>query len=86
MKKNISKTEAREQIEEFFKDIKNKSLKEIRKIKKVAMNYKIPLEEKRKLFCKKCLTPYKNSKTRIKNKIIIKTCENCWKVSRWKIK
>lgn len=33
MKKAISKTEAKKQIEEFFENIKNKSPKDIKKIK-----------------------------------------------------
>jgi len=83
--KKLSKTEAKKQIENFFKNIKNKSQKEIEKIKKLAMSKKIPLKEKRKLFCKKCLSPYKNPKIRIKNKIKSITCENCGYISRWKV-
>ena len=83
--KKTSKTEAKKEIDEFFKDIKNKSPKEIKKIKRLAMSKKIPLKEKRKLFCKKCLSPYKNPKIRIKNKIKSIKCENCGYISRWKI-
>jgi RNase P subunit RPR2 len=50
------------------------------------MSQNIKLEYKRKLFCKKCLNPYKNSKIRIKNKTKIINCENCGYVSRWEIK
>ena len=85
MKKAISKTEAKEQIEEFFENIKDKFPKDVKKIKKLAMSYKIPLKDKRKLFCKKCLHPHKNPKIRIKNKMKIITCEGCGYVSRWKI-
>ena len=70
MKKTISKTKAKNKIEEFIKNLKDKSLKEIKKIKRLAMNYKIPLKEKRKSFCKYCLNPYSGKeKVRIKNKI-----------------
>ncbi len=86
MKKKLSKSEAKKEIWEFFSNIKNKSSKNIKKIKKLAMSYNIPLKELRKRFCKKCLTPYKNPKIRIKNKIKIITCENCNYISRWKIK
>ena len=85
MKKKFSKSEVKEQIEKFFKEIKNKSPKEIKKIKRLAMSYNIPLKEKRKLFCKKCLMAYKNSKIRIKNKIRIVACKNCGYVSRWRL-
>ncbi len=81
----LSKTEAKEQIQKFLKDIKDKTPKEIKKIKKLSMKYNIPLKDLRKTFCKKCFSPYKNSKTRIKNKIKSITCENCEYVSRWKI-
>jgi len=86
MKKATSKADAKKQIQEFFKNIKNKSPKDVKKIKKLAMNYKIPLKNKRKLFCGKCFTPYINLKIRIKNKKKIITCKECEYVSRWKIK
>jgi RNase P subunit RPR2 len=82
----ISKSEAQNQIEKFFGEILNKSPKEIKKIKHLAMNKKIPLKEKRKLFCKKCLMPYKNSKIKIREKIKSGTCENCGYINRWRLK
>jgi len=85
MKSKISKSKAKKEIEGFFLDIKNKTPKEIKKIKKLAMKQNIPLKEKRKLFCKKCLVPYKNSKIRIKNKVKSVTCLGCNYVSRWKL-
>ena len=81
----LSKTEAKEQIQEFFKYIKNKTPKEVRKIKKLAMGHNIPLGELRKKFCKKCFSPYKNPKVRIKGDKKIMVCENCGFVSRWRI-
>ena len=83
--KKISKKEINKIINEFFKNIKKKTPKEIRKIKRLAMSENILLKEKRKLFCKKCLMPYKNPKIRIKNKIKSVTCENCDYISRWKL-
>ncbi len=83
--KKLSKTEAQKEIEEFFKDIENKTPKEIKKIKRLAMRHNIKLGDKRKLFCKKCFMPYKNSSIRIKNDMISITCENCGYVGRWKI-
>lgn len=86
MKKDISKTGAKEKIENFFEDIKNKSPKEIKKIKRVAMKFKIPLKEKKKLFCGNCLNPYSgNEKVRLRNETKSVTCKNCGKISRWKI-
>ena len=74
--KKSSKKEIKEQVENFFKDIKNKSPKEIKKIKKLAMSKNLPLKEKRKLFCKKCLNPYKTPKIRIRNKVKSITCNS----------
>jgi len=85
MKKTISKTEAKKQIEEFFKNIKEKSPKDVKKIKKLAMSYKIPLKDKRKLFCNKCMNPHKNVSIRVKNGFIRINCGECGYTSRWKI-
>ena len=86
MKKSISKTEAKENISKSFKEIKSKTPKEIKKIKILAMSHNILLKEKRKLFCKKCLTPYKNAKIRIKKGMKSVECGNCGRVSRWELK
>ena len=83
--KKVSKIGVKKQIEEFFKDVKNKTLKDIKKIKKLAMKKNIPLKEKRKLFCKKCFSVYHKPRIRIKNKIKSVKCENCNYISRWKI-
>ncbi|MCK5149930.1 hypothetical protein KAJ87_03320 [Candidatus Pacearchaeota archaeon] len=82
----ISKTAAQEDIEKFFKEIEDKTPKEVKKIKRLAANKKILLKEKRKLFCKKCLAPYKKSKIRIKGGKRIVECENCGFISRFKLK
>jgi len=83
--KKSSKTEAQKEIKEFFKNINKKNPKEIRTIKKLAMRYNISLGELRKKFCKKCFSPYKNSKVRIKGNKKIIICENCGYINRWKI-
>ena len=86
MKQKISKTETQNKIEEFFSNIKNKSPKEIKKIKRLAMNKKISLKEERELFCKKCLTPYSGKeKIRIKNNSKIIECKNCKVLNRIKL-
>ena len=86
MPKKISKTEAISNIEKFFSVVRTKMPKEVKKIKTLAMAFNIPLKEKRKTFCKKCLSPYANPKIRIKNIVKSITCEKCCFVSRWKIK
>jgi len=85
MAKKISKSEAREEIEEFFKNVEGKTPKQIKKIKRLAMKHNIPLKEKRKLFCKNCLNPHRIPKIRIKDKMKIIMCKNCGYVSRWKL-
>ena len=88
MIKNLSKTEAKKIIEKFFKNIKDKNPKEVKKIKRFAMRYNILLKEKRKLFCKKCYVVFnaKNSETRIKKGKKIIRCLNCKNINRWKAK
>jgi RNase P subunit RPR2 len=77
MKKELSKVEAKKKISEFFLEIKQKTPKEIKKIKRLAMKNRISLKEHKLLFCKKCLEPYASPKIRIKNKIKTIWCENC---------
>jgi len=86
MVKKPSRTEAIKKIEDFFLNIRTKKSENVKKIKKLAMSYNLPLKEKRKTFCKKCLSPYINSKIRIRRGIKSVTCEKCGIISRWKIK
>ncbi|MAH03560.1 hypothetical protein CMI39_02115 [Candidatus Pacearchaeota archaeon] len=85
--KKLIKSEARKQVQEFFSNIKNKSPKQLKKIKRLAMNNNIPLKESRKLFCKKCYIVFNqnNSKIRIKKGKKIVACLNCNYISRWKL-
>ena len=84
--KKSSKTEAQKEIKEFFENIHKKNPKEVKKIKKLAMSYNIPLGVLRKKFCKKCFSPYKNPKVRIKGDKKIIICKNCEYINRLKIK
>jgi len=81
--KQISKTEVRNKIEEFFKEKHSKE--EVRKIRKLAMSHQIKLGEKRKLFCRKCFS-MKLKVVGIKNNIKTVRCEDCGNIMRWKIK
>lgn len=85
MRNKISKSEAEKQIQEFFSNIKDKSAKEVKKIKRLAMSKNLPLKESRKKFCRKCFAPYKKPKIRIKNKTKSVNCGNCGFINRWKI-
>ncbi len=86
MKKKISKTQAKKEIQEFFSHINHKTPEQVKKIKKLAMAHNIELGDKRKLFCKKCFSPYKHPSVRIKNDFITISCESCEHKSRWKFK
>ncbi len=86
MVKKISQSKAKKQIHEFFSDINDITQKDVKKIKRLAMKNNIHLKELRKKFCKKCFTPYKNPKIRIKNKTKTTICENCGYVMKYKIK
>jgi len=79
-----NKSQAREKIEKFFKDPKYRTPEEIRKIKKLAMAYNLKLQDKRKMFCKKCYST-KLITLGIKNKIKRVKCSDCSHVYRWKI-
>jgi len=86
MIKKLSRSEAKKQIEEFFKNVEDKTLKDVKKIKRLAMKHNIPLKEKRKMFCKKCLRPYQNPNIRIKKGLKIIICRNCEGISKWRVK
>ena len=86
MSKKITKAQAKEKIGQFFSNISSKTPKDVKKLRKLAMKHNIKLGDKKKLFCKKCLTPYMNPKIRIKNNIKTLVCGNCNYVGRWKIK
>lgn len=83
MTKKISKSEAKEKILDFFMEAKIKTPTEVKKIKRLAANQKIPLGENKKLFCKKCLTPFHgNEKIRIKKGFKTAECRNCGEKKR----
>lgn len=85
-KKKITKKETENKIKEFFSNLNNQTPKEVKKIKKLAMAHNLKLKEKRKKFCKKCLTPYTNKeKIRINKGVKSIICKKCKNVSRWKI-
>ncbi len=81
----MSKTEAKKEVEKFFKELKNKTPKQVKKIKRLAMQFNISLKKKKRLFCKECYSVYQTPKIRIKNKVKILECEICKKISRWKL-
>ena len=82
--KKISRNAALTEINDFFDHIEHKTSEQVKKIKKLAMSHNIKLGHKRKLFCKKCLNPFRNSSITIKNDFVTIECESCGHKNRWK--
>jgi len=83
MKTPLNKKQAIEKINSFFEK-SDFSPDELKKIKRLAMKYKIRLKEKRKSFCKKCLNALKG-KTRINNKSKSVVCKYCNYKNKFKL-
>jgi RNase P subunit RPR2 len=75
MKSTLSKSQAQEKIKSFFSQ-KTFSAEQVKKIKRLAMKYKIRLGPLRRKFCKSCLSQL-NGAVNISrtHKTII--CQNC---------
>lgn len=84
--RKLSKQEIEQRIKEIFS--KKSTPKDIKKAKQLAMSKNIKLASFKKMFCKKCLTIFisTNSKIRIKNKFKIVKCKNCGFLNRYKMK
>ncbi|MFH1425587.1 MAG: hypothetical protein ABIG28_02560 [archaeon] len=83
MKTSVSKTEAKKKIDDFFKQGEF-SAREIKKMKRLAMKFNIKLGEKRRLFCKRCLSKLRGETGVSKTHKIVK-CGKCGFLSRHKI-
>jgi RNase P subunit RPR2 len=79
MNKKISKKEAKEKVDNFFSELKNKDTESIMKMKRLAMHHHISLNKYKRLYCRKCLSIFdsKNSNMRIKKLSKIILCKNC---------
>lgn len=84
MKKELSKTEAKKAIEDYFSSGRL-SAERTRKIKRIAMKYKIRLGDHRKRFCKKCYNDLKDCKVRITKNYKTVECGRCGYRSGWKL-
>jgi RNase P subunit RPR2 len=84
MKKELTRKEAEQKVKEFFEKERLDS-KQTKKIKRIAMKYRIRLGEYKRRFCKKCFSDLRNGKTRISkgNKTVV--CPKCNYFNRWKI-
>lgn len=84
MKRVLSKQEAHATINSFFEKVHFNAV-ELKKIRRLAMKYKIPLREKRRKFCKYCLNKLEG-KTRITKTHKTIVCKHCGKSSRFLLK
>lgn len=92
MRKQINQNVSKK-IDELFSNISkdqnysgNKKI--IKEVIEIAKRDSFPLREKRKLFCKKCLSYFfvgKNCKIRINHGIKSVKCLNCGNISRYKL-
>ncbi|MBS3073691.1 hypothetical protein J4465_02755 [Candidatus Pacearchaeota archaeon] len=86
---NISK-----KIDGLFSEIskdqnQTKIKKAIQEIIEIAKRNSLPLRERRKLFCRKCLSYFfigKNCQIKINKNIKAVKCLNCGNISRFKLK
>jgi RNase P subunit RPR2 len=80
----LTRKEAQEKINDFFKNLDGKSSDEVKKIKKLAMKFNIRLENLRKKFCRKCYSSKLKFK-QIKKGIKTVECKECGNLMRWKV-
>ncbi len=81
--KSNSKQEAKNKIDEFFSKSEF-SPEEAKKMKRLAMKYRLSLKEHRKKFCKKCFSQLKG-KTRVSKTHKSIECEKCKTIKRFKL-
>lgn len=85
VKKSTSKKEMLEKIESFF-ERKDLDAGDVKKVKRLAMKYKIRLGDYRKRFCGACYADLKCGKVRVTKNSKSVECPNCKKINRWKIR
>ncbi|NCO11567.1 hypothetical protein CO038_01225 [Candidatus Pacearchaeota archaeon CG_4_9_14_0_2_um_filter_39_13] len=84
MKKELSKADAKKAMEDYFSSGKL-SAERTRKMKRLAMKYKISLKDYRKKFCKKCFSDLQKGKIRITKNYKTIECKECGYKNRWKL-
>ncbi|MEK6898921.1 MAG: hypothetical protein AABW79_02370 [Nanoarchaeota archaeon] len=84
MKKELSKSEAREKIREFFEQ-EELDADEVKKIKRLAMKFNIKLDRLRARFCKRCCVDLKDSKIRVSKNHKTISCKKCNYLNKIKI-
>ncbi len=83
MKKKISRGEMLKKIEEFFRR-EDFRAEDARKIKRLAMKYRLPLRKYRRFFCKRCFSRLMG-KTRVSRDYKSVICVNCGYLNRFLI-
>ncbi len=87
MKNKLSKKQAEERIDGFFRQTEELDSKNVRKTKRLAMSYNLKLKDYRKRFCKRCYSDLKYNKGKIRVGKMYKTveCSKCGFLNRWKM-
>ncbi|MBU0907333.1 MAG: hypothetical protein KKD18_00905 [Nanoarchaeota archaeon] len=83
MKTSLSMSEVKERIGAFF-GRKEFTAEEVRRVKRLAMKFKIRLGNYRRLFCKRCFAKLKG-KTRVSKKYKSVVCGTCGYKNRFAI-
>ena len=84
MKKQLSRTDVQEKIDEFFRQDELEA-KYVKKIKRLAMKYNIKLGKYRRRFCKSCFSDLRDSIIRINKGYKTIICKNCEEKNRFRI-
>lgn len=84
MKKELSKSEAKEKIGKFFEK-EGIDAEETKKMKRLAMKFNIKLRNLRGRFCKKCYADLRDSKIRISKTHKAISCKKCNYLNKIKI-
>jgi RNase P subunit RPR2 len=83
VKKKLSRKEAREEIDELFCR-QEFSSEDVKKVKRLAMKYKIKLKFERKKFCKRCLSKLRG-KIRVSRVYKSVECEKCGFINKFRM-
>jgi len=85
MKTKLSKSEAKEKINGFFRQTEELDSKYVKKIKRLSMRHNIKLGGYRKRFCKKCYSDLKIGKVRVTKTHKTVECPECGFGNQWRI-
>jgi RNase P subunit RPR2 len=80
----MSKSDIKEKIEHYFTRL-DLPAEETKKIRKLALQHRIPLTIHKKLFCKRCYANLRRAKIRVSREHKIIACSFCKTISKIRI-